>query len=136
MWKCKDFGIAEKLLPVLLSTGMVLGLVLLLAQFMQAYMVRADINQRARASLLEMESLGYLPEANRAELEQALYKLGLTNVSLAGTTNMPVNYGEPIYLCIEGQIRQGLGLKIPYVMDKDYTWILPVSICETSTAKH
>ena len=51
--KKKDSAFAEKLLPVLLSTGMVFGLVLLSGQFMEILRAREQMSQTARAYMLE-----------------------------------------------------------------------------------
>ena len=50
--KCKDQGIAEKLLPVLISTGMVFGLILLSGRFSEMIRNREKINLIDRAYLL------------------------------------------------------------------------------------
>ncbi|MBO5347378.1 MAG: hypothetical protein J6A45_04520, partial [Lachnospiraceae bacterium] len=59
--KRMDSGFVERLLPVLLSTGMVFGLVLVSGQFIDMFRAREEMNQLARAYLLEMETEGYLP---------------------------------------------------------------------------
>ena len=54
----KDAGFVEKMLPVLLSTGMVFGLILLSGRFTEVIRTREEMNQIARAYLLEMETGG------------------------------------------------------------------------------
>ena len=79
--KRKDQGFVEKLLPVLLSTGMVFGLVLLSGRFSEMLRNRERINQIARAYLLEMETLGYLPNDQKFQLQEMLEACGLTDIS-------------------------------------------------------
>ena len=133
----KDSGFAEKLLPVLLSTGMVFGLILLSGQFMDVLRTREAINQTARAYLLEMETVGYLPDSSARVLEKSLEEeYGLAEVSLAGTTTLPSAYGDKIQIVIEGSLKPDLQVAIPFLYKKSVAWTIPVRICLTSTAKH
>ena len=132
----KDAGFAEKLLPVLLSTGMVFGLVLLSGRFMEVFRTREQLNQIARAYMLEMETTGYLKstgvDALRADLEQE----GLKNVNLVGTTTSPAGYGERIELVIEGDLSVDLYVAIPFLYETVQNWDIPIKINLYSTAKH
>lgn len=132
----KDAGFAEKLLPVLLSTGMVFGLVLLSGRFMEVFRTREQLNQIARAYMLEMETMGYLKstgvDALRADLEQE----GLKNVNLVGTTTSPAGYGERIELVIEGDLSVDLYVAIPFLYETVQNWDIPIKINLYSTAKH
>ena len=132
----KDAGFAEKLLPVLLSTGMVFGLVLLSGRFMEVFRTREQLNQIARAYMLEMETMGYLKstgvDALRADLEQE----GLKNVNLVGTTTSPAGYGERIELVIEGDLSVDLYVVIPFLYETVQNWDIPIKINLYSTAKH
>ena len=92
--KEKDAGFAEKLLPVLLSTGMVLGLVLLSGRLMDVLRTREQMNQIARAYMLVMESEGCINSANLRGLREDLESEGLTDISFSGTTTTPVDYGD------------------------------------------
>ena len=132
----KDAGFAEKLLPVLLSTGMVFGLVLLSGRFMEAFRTREQLNQIARAYLLEMETKGYLQSAGMDALMTDLEQEGLTNVNLAGTTTSPAGYGEQIELVIEGDLSVDLPVAIPFLYETVQDWDIPIKINLYSTAKH
>ncbi len=133
----KDQGFAEKLLPVLLSTGMVFGLVLLSGQFMELLRAREALDQTARAFLLEMESEGYLSAEKSALLVRELTQMrGLKEVSISGTTSSPVGYGERIELVVEGNLVQRLRVQIPFLYAEDKTFKIPIRIRMISTAKH
>lgn len=133
----KDQGFVEKLLPVLLSTGMVFGLVLLSGQLMEVLRAREAMNQTARAYLLEMETTGYLSGDTSVTLQKELQEVcGLTDVSLSGTTTSPVNYGERIRLVIEGNLERNIALQFPFLKEEVKVWNVPIRIQMISTAKH
>ena len=104
----KDAGFVEKMLPVLLSTGMVFGLILLSGRFTEVIRTREEMNQIARAYLLEMETVGYLPNDRILSLENKLKDCGLTEISFAGTTLTEVDYGESIQLSVTGNLKVNL----------------------------
>lgn len=132
----KDYGFIEKLLPVLLSTGIVFGIVLLSGQFMGLFRDREEMNQVARAYLLKMETIGHLPSDKMQELRFALEECGLEDINFAGTNTQPVSYGEPIYLNISGNFKRVFGVKIPFLIQKEQTLAIPIRMCLQSTAKH
>lgn len=133
----KDSGFAEKLLPVLLSTGIVFGLILLSGQLMDVLRTREAINQTARAYLLEMETIGYLPDSSARVLEKSLEEdCGLAEVSFAGTTILPASYGDKIQIVIEGSLKPDLQVAIPFLYKESVEWTIPIRICLISTAKH
>ncbi len=134
--KKRDFGFFEKLLPVLLSTGIVFGLVLCSGRFMELFRAREGINQVARAYLLEMETVGCLEEEERICLVTDLEKYGLTDISLEGTSQSPVPYGTPIYLKITGKLRKEVYWHIPLLTETKRTLDIPIQISLISTAKH
>ncbi len=133
----KDQGLIEKLLPVLISTGMVFGLVLLSGQLMEVLRTREAMSQTARAYLLEMETIGYLSGDASAILQSELQeKCGLTDINLSGTTTLPVTYGERIQLVIEGNMKRNWKMQIPFIYQDVKEWNIPVHIHMISTAKH
>ena len=132
----KDAGFAEKLLPVLLSTGMVFGLVLLSGRFMEVFRTREQLNQIARAYMLEMETIGCLQSADMDALRGDLEQEGLANVNLMGTTTSPVGYCEQIELVIEGDLSVDLPVAIPFLYETVQDWDIPIKINLYSTAKH
>ena len=132
----KDSGFAEKLLPVLLSTGMVFGLVLISGQLMEVLRIREQMNQIARAYLLEMESVGYLENANIAALRNELEQEGLKDIDFSGTTITPAGYGDNIQLVIEGNLNVDLKVAVPLLYEASKGWAIPIQIRLLSTAKH
>lgn len=134
--KQKDVGFVEKLLPILFGIGMAFGLLILSARFTQVIRVRENINQVARAYLLEMETFGYLPQEKTLQLKDTLQKYGLQDVNLNGTTIQKADYGELIELCILGNLKWDIDVKIPFIVNKDIMWNIPIDICMVSTAKH
>lgn len=134
--KKRDSGFAEKLLPVLLSTGMVFGLILLSGRFTEVLRTREEMNQITRAYLLEMETLGYLPNDRVLQLQEKLEKCGLKDISFNGTTLNAVSYGENIQLAVSGSLNVNLPVAIPFVYKDSEAWSIPISIRMVSTAKH
>ena len=134
--KEKDAGFAEKLLPVLLSTGMVLGLVLLSGQLMDVLRTREQMNQIARAYMLVMESEGCISSANLRRMRNDLESEGLADISFSGTTTTPVDYGDSIQLVITGDMKVNLNVAVPYLYEADKDWTIPIKIKMYSTAKH
>lgn len=134
--KKKDLGFVERLLPVLLSTGMVFGLVLCLGSMLEILRAREEMNQIARAYLLEMETVGYLTDERARMLMTSLEECGLQDISLSGTTLNPVSYGNQIRVEVTGQIRVNLMVRIPFLLEKSSPWEIPIHIGLISTAKH
>ena len=132
----KDAGFAEKLLPVLLSTGMVFGLVLLSGRFSEMIRNREDMNQITRAYLLEMETLGYLPNEQKSRLQAQLEECGLVNIDFSGTTLSAVGYGETIRLVVSGTLKTNLVVAIPFLYESNEKWEIPIKLRMISTAKH
>ena len=132
----KDQGFVEKLLPVLLSTGMVFGLLLLSGKFSETIRKREEINQIARAYLLEMETLGYMPNDQKIQLQGRLEECGVSDISFSGTTLSAVEYGKMIHLVISGTMSVELQVAIPFVYQNRIAWDIPIELNMVSTAKH
>ena len=133
----KDSGFVQKLLPVLLSTGMVFGLILFSGQLMEALRTREEANQIARAYLLQMETEGYLTDAAAKELARSLEEAcGLTEIDLSGSSRLKAAYGEMIQLVIRGKMEVDLQARFPFFYVKDTRWTIPVEVNLYSTAKH
>ncbi len=134
--KCKDQGFAEKLLPVLISTGIVFGMIMLSGRFSEIIRNRERINQIARAYLLEMETLGYLPNNEKLQLQNSLEDCGLSNISFSGTTLSAAEYGDMIRLVVSGTMKFDLNVVIPFLYKDHVTWDIPINLRMVSTAKH
>ena len=64
-----------------------------------------DIDMLVRDYILEMETKGYLTIESQDELTNELERIGLSEISLAGTTTTQVGYGEDIYLNVTGNLK-------------------------------
>lgn len=134
--KKKDLGFVERLLPVLISTGMVFGLVLCSGSMLEILRTREKMNQVARAYLLEMETVGYLTSERAQTMRTSLQECGLQDISLSGTTLNPVSYGNRIQIEVTGKMRVNLMVRIPFLLEKGSPWEIPIHIGLVSTAKH
>lgn len=65
---------------------------------------KAEINQIARKYILRMETEGVLTEMDRLALNKELAEVGVSDISLEGTTMVRVGYGEAITLHIRGKL--------------------------------
>lgn len=65
---------------------------------------KAEINQIARKYILRMETAGELTDADYISITRELESLGVTELSLTGTTIGRVSYGDPIVLLIRGKL--------------------------------
>ena len=128
MMKKKDAGFVEKLLPILLSVGIVFGLILLSGALTKVLRVRSEINQTARAYLLEMETKGFLSNDRLIALEGTLKKYGMSDIHFEGTTCSKVDYGKQIQLCIKGKLSLQLVIAIPFFYEESRVWNIPITI--------
>lgn len=134
--KKKDAAFVQALLPVLLSVGMIFGVLLFVAQLMEVFRAREQIDQTARAYLLEMETTGYLSDTCMRALLKELEEYGLTEPELLGTTVLPVAFGDQIQLVISGRLEKSIELAIPFLTKESRRWTIPVKLVYLSTAKH
>lgn len=65
---------------------------------------KTEVGQLARKYILRMETVGYLTAGDQTALCQELAELGVTELSLEGTTLHGVPYGTPISLYINGKL--------------------------------
>lgn len=121
---------------MLLSTGIVFGMILCSGRLMTLYRDREQMQQVARAYLLEMETIGYLPVERLESLTIALEECGLTEVQLDGTSTEKMPYGAPIYLEIKGKLVRDVYFGIPLVTEQKEGVDIPIYIQLRSTAKH
>lgn len=95
--------VADALVPILA----ILTVSILMASFL--YMLslismKENVKEIARKYLLEMETKGYLPAASNLKLRQDLMEIGMTDITLDGTTDTDVGYGNEIHLYISGNL--------------------------------
>lgn len=70
---------------------------------------RHEVTQLARQYVLRMETVGYLTEKDSQSLRKDLKNLGISDISFAGSTMMPMGYGTMIHLQISGTMEGGYG---------------------------
>ena len=95
-----------------------------------------EIDMLIRDYILEMEINGYLTIESQDALYNDLEKLGVSEISLAGTTTTQVGYGEDIYLNVTGNMEiTGYNIKDLFdISSKKET--IPIKASKKSTAKH
>lgn len=65
---------------------------------------KTKVSQLARKYILRMETVGYLQPEDEVALCGELETLGVTEISLEGTTLYAAAYGSPITLHIRGKL--------------------------------
>ncbi|MDB2104989.1 MULTISPECIES: hypothetical protein [Clostridium] len=97
---------------------------------------KSKIDRVGRNYIMQMESKGYLSSTDEQELIKELKKLGVTNISTAGTTKTKVDYGEDIFLKVSGKVNiNTFKVKSLFDVEKNGT-LVDISIDEKSTGKH
>lgn len=66
---------------------------------------KTEAGQIARKYILRMETVGYLTAQDHTALLQELNTIGITEISLEGSTMYKVSYGYPITLHIIGKLK-------------------------------
>lgn len=95
-----------------------------------------EIDMLIRDYILEMETKGYLTIESQDALYNDLRELGVSDISLAGTTTTQVGYGEDIYLTVTGNMEiTEYDIKDLFdISSKEET--IPIKVSKKSTAKH
>lgn len=95
----------------LLGAGLcILAMLTIMMSFlnnMELIQKKAQTAQIARKYMLRMETCGYLEPEKEHDLTKELEQLGITNLSLEGTTKQAVTYGDIITLKIVGKLKGG-----------------------------
>lgn len=132
----KDKGNVTHIFPAIIT----MILVALAAVIFTSWMANNDrkeaIDLIARKYILRMETNGYLSDVDGSELIAELSSRGMTDITLTGTTNSQVTYGDCITLCISGNMTiYNYKVLKNFMLDRgtDAIW---VTIRKTSTAKH
>lgn len=122
--------------------SLILGLVTMFMMLMIVVFAFADMEKKSKVDnigrnyILRMESTGYLTSSDEQALMEDLKKLGVTGISITGTTKSKVGYGESIYLKIKGKIEiNTFSIAGIFDMGKKMESV-DISIDKTSTAKH
>ena len=98
-------------------------------------MDKQKVDILARQYILKMETDGYLEKNEEDNLIRELQKIGLTNISLNGTTETQVGYGKEIKLEINANLKSKDYSVRGFGLDKREK-LMPIHIEETSTAKN
>lgn len=100
--KKKQASIIENMLVLLMMNVIVCAFLVVIFGAFSGISDKWGMRQVAREYLLIMETEGYLSATDQANLIDELESYGLYNISLSGTTVREVEYGDRIYLCING----------------------------------
>ena len=96
----KKSGSIGKLLPIMIGMCTAAVLSLMYINYMKQMDIREEVAKLARQYTLRMETEGcFTYEANMG-LTESLMAMGGKNISYAGSTFSPCDYGTRIYLCI------------------------------------
>lgn len=129
------------LVDVLSSLIVILCLTIIMLAYLytiQAADMKLQIDQLARKYILEMETTGYLSEAEETRLKQELTQLQVEEIDLTGTTFSQAGYGNPVYLQIQCSIpsqsihTEGGNLFTFFTEEKSFQ----VKVIKMSTAKN
>ena len=97
-------SVLSDMIPVIITliiTGM-LGV--MFSMWVSQFEQKEAVNSIVREYLLRMDTVGCLNEEVREALKQELQNHKVKNISFAGTTFTPVEYGEPVILKITGSM--------------------------------
>lgn len=132
----KNTGTIEKMIIPVIA---ILASILIIITYANNIKPVNDIDKArgvARNYILRMESNGYLRDNDEDNLIRELKSIGITNVSLTGTTRKPVGYSNNIVLSINGDIKSdNMNLNKDFSISKK-TELIPVNIKMNSTAKN
>ncbi|MDR2043213.1 MAG: hypothetical protein LBQ15_02385 [Clostridium sp.] len=103
-WMRKRQGSAMDVLPPVVCMLALSIVMLAYLNIMELVNRREDVGQIARQYILRMETAGCLGPQDRAAMLHALAEAGLESVTLDGTTLSGAGYGNPVVLCISGEL--------------------------------
>lgn len=101
--KCKKKGVGDLIVCMITILAMFAILIFGIDLF-KTVSLAIQKEQIQRTYMLAMETEGYLSNAKMNELINELTALGVTDISLSGTTMSPAGYGNAIYLVVTGHI--------------------------------
>lgn len=132
----KDSGTIDNYLFLLVSLLVAVIVSLALFTNMETLQKKIQINQIARQYILKMETVGYLEYADAEEMKNSLNDIGVTDISLTGTTMSQTGYGMDVVLEFTGNLHYKKisfpGLFSPETADET----IPVHERRVSTAKN
>ncbi|SCP99060.1 hypothetical protein [Anaerobium acetethylicum] len=132
----KKQGSMLKLVAVLISV-VVTGIISIAMVSFYGDMDKKDrVDITAREYLLSMETKGYLVEEDKEQMLLALAELGMTNISLSGTTLAEAGYGNKVTLEITGEIEMTSYTVLENLDLRKKMQTIPVHVKKSSTAKY
>lgn len=130
----KQGSIMENMIVMLLEIVVVCAFIVIIFGAFSGISNKWGMRQVAREYILLMETEGYLNSADQTSLRVELESYGLYNVSFSGTTVGEVDYGERIYLSINGTYDDNI-LAFAEGISKYTTHPSSITIHRQSTAK-
>lgn len=124
----------ENMIVMLLEIVVVCAFIVIIFGAFSGISNKWGMRQVAREYILLMETEGYLNSADQTSLRVELESYGLYNVSFSGTTVGEVDYGERIYLSINGTYDDNI-LAFAEGISKYTTHPSSITIHRQSTAK-
>lgn len=97
--------VVADMLPAVITVMFTGVLLFFYSNWVYNFETREYINSIVREYILRMETKGYLIESDRNMLIEELQNKGMENVSLNGTTFVPVENGEIVTLKISGEVK-------------------------------
>lgn len=106
--KKKPASMIENMLVMMINMVVMCAFLVIIFGAFSGISDKWGMRQTAREYMLIMETEGYLPASDQADLIAELESYGLYNISLSGTTMREVNYGDRIYLKISGTYNENV----------------------------
>jgi hypothetical protein len=97
---------------------------------------KTKIEMLGREYILRMETEGFLTDGDKDNLIKNLNEFGVSNISLIGTTSVPVKYGDKIILHMEGKIQISSSRLVNWLHLQKESSLVPIIIHKASTAKN
>jgi len=133
----KDKGSIVSIVPVIFAIVGVAIMLLFYIGWMENVSKKDEARQIGRKYILMMESKGYLDGTMESSLRAELATVGVSNISLSGTTTSDAGYGHSIVLNISGDLAikdYQMGSSIFQLIGSPGT--IPISLKFQSTAKN
>lgn len=132
--KKREAAVIENMLVFLIGLVLVTAFLVIIFGAFASISDKWNMRQTAREYLLIMETEGYLKPSDKSDLLDELESEGLYDISLSGTTEQEVHYGDRIYLEIQGTYDTNV-LSFAGGISKYTEHPSPVHIIRQSTAK-
>lgn len=132
----KDQGNLMGLFPPILTIMALAVMLIFFSGWMANISARDNVYQLSRRYILQMEAEGCLNSSLESRLRSDLATAGMSNISLAGTTTLEVDYGNVIVLKITGDLGVNSYSTTGFLKLVRTDSTLPLDIELASTAKN